>query len=229
MYLRDGAVTAIVLTGGYYYSSYPFFFHLYLGGVGCSRFARCGADLRSARTLRLHTSNKVHIDNGVASRHIENGITNRPEPLCLHLLEQAVRRVPAGAHPRTSPACRHSRPRHRPSRKSLPGIGIRLVRGRREREVSPRTRQARSTSMISPAAISRIVPRTTLRRARGPMQRLENTPSSSRSQCPATPADDSEPGYVIIHYSPIPLLTISTRKAGMLESRNEKEEYYTYA
>ena len=26
MYLRDGAVTAIVLTGGYYYSSYPFFF-----------------------------------------------------------------------------------------------------------------------------------------------------------------------------------------------------------
>ena len=101
MYLSDGAVTAIVLTGGYYYSSYPFFFHLYLGGVGCSRFARCGADLRSARTLRLHTSNKVHIDNGVASRHIENGITNRPEPLCLHLLEQAVRRVPASAYPRT--------------------------------------------------------------------------------------------------------------------------------
>ena len=63
MYLRDGAVTAIVLTGGYYYSSYPFSFHLYLGGVGCSRFARCGADLRSARTLRLHTSNKVHIEH----------------------------------------------------------------------------------------------------------------------------------------------------------------------
>ena len=26
MYLRDGAVTAIVLTGGYYYSSFLFFF-----------------------------------------------------------------------------------------------------------------------------------------------------------------------------------------------------------
>ena len=26
MYLRDGAVTAIVLTGGYYYCSYTFFF-----------------------------------------------------------------------------------------------------------------------------------------------------------------------------------------------------------
>jgi len=62
MYLRDGAVTAIVLTGGYYYSSF-LFFHLYLGGVGCSRFARCGADLRSARTLRLHTSNKLHIEH----------------------------------------------------------------------------------------------------------------------------------------------------------------------
>ena len=29
MYLRDGAVTAIVLTGGYYYCSYTFFFHPY--------------------------------------------------------------------------------------------------------------------------------------------------------------------------------------------------------
>ena len=29
MYLRDGAVTAIVLTGGYYYCNYTFFFFTY--------------------------------------------------------------------------------------------------------------------------------------------------------------------------------------------------------
>ena len=49
MYLRDGAVTAIVLTGGYYYCSYTFFLFTHTGILIPRGGERWGVVLQIAR------------------------------------------------------------------------------------------------------------------------------------------------------------------------------------